>query len=417
MPPREDRDHAGVGTWKTDWPDAGTCRPKPGARLAPASSDHHLGSRRARPTSTYGLTRWIGERGELGLGADEGRHAGAAEGDGGGRASRAMTPIHGDVTLAARVGDLLGPRHRVVGAATVTSSGTTLASLGAGSEADFEIGSISKGVTGMLYVEALARGETKGSTTLGELLPLGDVPAAAVTLASLTVHRSGLPRLAPGAQPLRRTLALWRHGTNPYGESLEELLSQARTVRLARPKPRYSNLGFELLGHALAAAAGATYPSLVSERIALPLGLSTLYAPVTPAELRPTALVGRSRNGRPRQPWTGEGITPAGGLRATVADMAALVSALLEGSAPGVAALDPVATLSGSKVRIGAAWITLEHGGRQVTWHNGGTGGFRSWIGLDRKAGTGVALLTATAASVDQHGFTLLAELTPHPTP
>ena len=55
--------------------------------------------------------------------------------------------------------------------------------------------------------------------------------------------------------------------------------------------------------------------------------------------------------------------------------------------------------------------MTLEVKGRAVTWHNGGTGGFRSWVGLDRKAGTGVVLLTATAASVDRHGFRLLAKL------
>ena len=42
--------------------------------------------------------------------------------------------------------------------------------------------------------------------------------------------------------------------------------------------------------------------------------------------------------------------------------------------------------------------------------HNGGTGGFRSWLGLDRATGTGLVLLSATAASVDRQGFALLAE-------
>ena len=139
--------------------------------------------------------------------------------------------------------------------------------------------------------------------------------------------------------------------------------------------------------------------------------MSGTYAPATPAELRPTALPGRSRTGRPREPWTGEAIAPAGGLRAPIADLARLVAALLDGSTPGLAALDPVADFSGSRVRIGAAWITLEHRGREITWHNGGTGGFRSWLGLDRHAGTGVALVSATSRSVDRHGFELLAEL------
>jgi len=272
-----------------------------------------------------------------------------------------------------------------------------------------EIGSVSKGITGLLYADALARGEVTGTTTLGDLLPLGPSPAAGLTLEAVSTHRSGLPRLPAAAQPLRRTLALWRHGTNPYGETLAELLEQVRDVALGKPQPRYSNLGFELLGHAVAAAAGMPYADLVRARIAEPLGLATLYAPATPADLSPAALTGRSSRGAAREAWTGEAIAPAGGLRASVTDMARLVGALLDRSAPGVAALDPAADFS-RRVRIGAAWITLEHGGRAITWHNGGTGGFRSWLGLDRAAGTGAVVLTATSASVDRHGFALLSD-------
>lgn len=322
-----------------------------------------------------------------------------------------MTTTDGDTALGDRLRGLLGPRHPVAALAVVTRAGTTLASLGAALDADFEIGSISKGVTGLLYTEAVNRAEIDASTTLGDLLPLGHAPAAAVRLAAISTHRSGLPRLPRSAAPLRRTLALWRHGTNPYGESLEELLDQARRVSVGRPSPRYSNVGFELLGHALAAGAGTTYADLVHDRVTEPLDLPGIYTAATPLGLRPTALVGRSRTGKAREPWTGEAIAPAGGLRAPITDMARLTAALLDGNAPGVGALEPVTTFSGRNVRIGAAWITLEHQGSEITWHNGGTGGFRSWLGLDRRAGTGVALLSATSASVDRFGFALLTEL------
>jgi len=250
-----------------------------------------------------------------------------------------------------------------------------VASLGAGLAADFEIGSVSKGVTGLLYAEALTRDEIGTSTTLGDLLPLAQTSAAHVSLAALSTHRSGLPMLPRSAAPLRRTLELWRRGTNPYGEDLATLLRQARDNQVGRPRPRYSSFGFEFLGHALAHAAGTTYPDLVHQRIVEPLGLSTLYAPARPADLRSTALTGRSRRGRPREPWTGEALAPAGGLRASITDMARLTQALLDGTAPGRAARDPTASFPGRGVRIGAAWITLSHHGHQITWHNGGTGG------------------------------------------
>lgn len=315
-----------------------------------------------------------------------------------------------DDALTARLSTLLGDRHRVAAAAVLTPGGRRVALTGAGPDADFEIGSISKGVTGLLYTDALTRGEIDASATLGDLLPLGDCPAARVTLASISIHRSGLPRLPRAAASVRRAVALWTRGTNPYGETVDELLAQTRSVAVGKPKPLYSNLGFELLGHAVAAAAGHSYRDLVRTRIADPLGLDVFYPPATPADLRPGALIGTSRFGAARQPWTGEAIGPAGGIRATIGAMAGLTAALLDGSAPGIGALDPVAPFAGPAVRIGAAWVTLSHHGREIVWHNGGTGGFRTWLGLDRAAGTGAVILSATSRSVDRQGFTLLTE-------
>jgi len=322
-----------------------------------------------------------------------------------------MTRVYGDHGLGARLGELVGGRHPIVAAATVTGRGSTVAAIDARPTAAFEIGSLSKGITGLLYADALARGEIDGTATLGDLLPLGPCPAAAVTLASLSTHSSGLPRLPASAAPLRTTIALWRHGTNPYGESLDELLVQARGVTPGRPRHRYSNFGFELLGHAIAAAVGLPFVDLLRDRVALPLGLGTLSAPATPHDLGPGALAGRSRSGRPRQPWTGEALAPAGGIRASITDLATLTSALLDGTAPGCSALDQVEDFGGPAVRIGAAWLTIETKGRLVTWHNGSTGGFSSWLGLDRAAGTGAVVLSATCVPVDRHGFDLLAGL------
>lgn len=320
-----------------------------------------------------------------------------------------MTHTSSPDRLASRASKLLGVRHPIFAAAALTADTTTIATRGTSLETDFEIASISKAVTGLLYADAIGRGEVSADSTLGELLPLGEVPAASVSLGPLSTHRSGLPRLPKSMHPWRRTFELWRHGRNPYGESLVELLDQARGVSLGRARPRYSNFGFELLGHALASAAGTTYADLVQQRIAKPLDLATFYAPADAEGLRPSALVGRNRRGSSREPWTGEAIGPAGGIRASISDMAHLGSALLNGTAPGMAALDPVEPF-GATGRIGAGWITSKVRGRSVTWHNGGSGGFRSWLGLDPEAGAGVVILSATSISVDRHGFTLLAE-------
>ncbi|HSF97468.1 MAG TPA: serine hydrolase domain-containing protein [Ornithinibacter sp.] len=314
-----------------------------------------------------------------------------------------------DAHLAARAAHHLGGRHDRFLAVAVSGGHGRTAHVGLEAGADVEIGSVSKGVTGMAFADSRSRGETTDSTCLGDLLPLGGSPAARVTLGELATHRSGLPRLARGTASVRSTVDLWRHGTNPYGESLDELLVATRATRVGRKRARYSNLGFMLLGHAVAAAAGTTYAGLLRERLADPLQLVSTTAPAGPADLGPGAVIGRSRGGRAMAPWTGEALGPAGGIRSTADDLARLVAGLLDGSAPGTAALDPVARLSGG-VRIGAAWLVLERRGAVVTWHNGGTGGFRSIVALDRAAGVGVALVSATARSVDRAGFDLLEE-------
>ena len=296
--------------------------------------------------------------------------------------------------------------------ATVTRNTPVVAGWGADPGADYEIGSLSKGVTGLLYRDAVERGVVRGSTTLGEVLPVRDgCEVAEVELEELSQHRSGIAGLPSPRGPGRRGLRLWLSGANPYGDSLADLIGQANRVRLrGNRRPHYSSFGFELLGHALAHSAHLTYSELVQERIAAPLGLKTWYLPSGPAELRPSSLTGRSRLGRPRAAWTGEALGPAGGLRSSIGDLAELTKALLEERVAGVSALDPVARFA-EGVRIGAAWITLEHRGRAITCHNGVTGGFGTWLGMDREAGVGAVIVSATAVSVDRAGFRLLTDL------
>ena len=169
-----------------------------------------------------------------------------------------------------------------------------------------EIGSVSKGLTGMLLADSRDRGETRDDTRLGDLLPLTGAPASDITLGELATHTSGLPRLADGTRVLRATVELWRHGTNPYGEGLDDLLAATGRTRLRRRRPRYSNLGFMLLGHALAAAAGTTYAALLRDRVTAPLGMAGHDRARHRGRSGTAAAQGCSRRGRPVEPWTGE---------------------------------------------------------------------------------------------------------------
>lgn len=311
----------------------------------------------------------------------------------------------GDGDLVRTVSRTFRP-ERPAAVAAVTPEGTGIATAGASDEAGFEIGSISKAVTGMLYRDATERGAVAPTTTLRELLPLDDHgPVGSVTLHSLAVHRSGLPGLPPGMRPLRRQARFLLRGENPYGDSLAELLEQTRNVPIGAPRARYSNLGFQLLGHAVAAAEGRPFTRLLEDTLG-----SGFSAPSSEADLRATDLTGHGRGGRPTAAWVGEGLAPAGGIRASAVTMRDFLRSVLDGTAPGLSALEPTTDFT-PLVGIGAGWITVSHRGRPITWHNGSTGGFSSWIGVDRAAGVGLVVLSARHRSVDRQGFRLLAEL------
>lgn len=282
------------------------------------------------------------------------------------------------------------------------------ADFGADPETEYEIGSVTKTMTAALLAEAVARDEVSLDTELGALLDLGNSPAAGVSLEELATHTSGLPRLALTPGTILGSIVANYRASNPYSEDLPQLLDQARGSALTDPGAvAYSNLGVALLGHALAAAAGTDYATLLRERVFVPLRLDDTRLPETAAELGPDAPHGYTRGGRAAEPWVLHAYSPAGGVRSTSADLARYAAALLAGTAPGATALEPLRD-DGDGGQVGLAWFRTAEG---VTWHNGGTGGFMSYVGLDRERGSAVVVLSNTAVSVDALGAGLLNQL------
>ena len=61
-------------------------------------------------------------------------------------------------------------------------------------------------------------------------------------------------------------------------------------------------------------------------------------------------------------------------------------------------------------LQIALGWVIFTTHGKDVIWHNGGTGGYRSFLGYDPEARTGVIVLsnTGTDAGQDDLGRHLL---------
>ncbi|MEO6590158.1 MAG: DUF3471 domain-containing protein, partial [Pyrinomonadaceae bacterium] len=60
------------------------------------------------------------------------------------------------------------------------------------------------------------------------------------------------------------------------------------------------------------------------------------------------------------------------------------------------------------KMKIGLNWHILPASNGEIIWHNGGTGGFRSFVGFNAAQKRGIVVLTNSAESVDDIGFHFL---------
>jgi len=324
----------------------------------------------------------------------------------------------GELVLAAEVRPLLRGALDRVSVATSDGGIVTYAHFGANNDTEYEIGSITKTVTSLLLADAIARGEVTADTKVGKLLPLAGAAVADVSLAELASHRSGLPLVATRLQDLAPFYLRAVTHRDPYTQDVEGLIAYARAATLShRGKFAYSNLGAALLGQALASASNMGYAELVQKRIFSPLGMTASSIPLTAGNLPDNAPTGYSVTGKGEAPWTLSGWGPAGGIRSTPADMVRYAQALLDGSAPGNAALTPrweagldafAPRWESGEQRVGYAWFTEEIEERTVTWHDGGTGGFASIIVLDHANQRAVIILSNTNASVNVAAITLI---------
>ncbi|HWC25154.1 MAG TPA: serine hydrolase domain-containing protein [Solirubrobacteraceae bacterium] len=275
----------------------------------------------------------------------------------------------------------------------------------------FEIGSLTKPLTGALLADMHLRGELRLDDPLAAHLPDAAAwPVGEVTLAQLATHRSGLPNTPRRMLPRELAVLAGIRGRDPW-ESVGEddyraLVAGARRRSLGRRGLRYSSMGFGLLGGALACRAGRPYGELLRERLLEPLAMqaTTVHGA--------TSLPGRSRRGRRRPPMH-DRMPAAGGVRSTVPDLLRWLEACLRppDDPPGPAlalARRPHASIA-RRIELGLGWIVQSPRRRPTTvWHNGLTYGFRSFGAFVPDAGGAVVALASTTRPLERLGFGLI---------
>ncbi len=328
--------------------------------------------------------------------------AGAAESALVDNVERLVSPyIENQVVVGLTVGILADDRQQVAGFGRLAidqdrrPDGDTL----------YEIGSVTKALTGILLGDAVVRGEVTLQTSMREMLPeappglppsglaKGDQP---IRLLHLATHTSGLPRLPDDLNPA--------DPANPYadysGDRLERFLQSAEPRQVPGDQTEYSNLGMGALGYLLARRGNRSYEQLLAERLSGPLGMRSTVITLSDV-LRQRLASPHSADGLPERNWDFQALAGAGGVRSSVNDMLRMLAAQIEppegpiGEAIELAWQVHRQPQAGEDFALGLGWHVAKDG--QTRWHNGQSGGYHAMVLVNRASRVAVVVLANSA--------------------
>jgi CubicO group peptidase (beta-lactamase class C family) len=252
----------------------------------------------------------------------------------------------------------------------------------------FEIGSITKVFTALLLADMVQRREVALDDPVAALLPAGTkIPEKGkpITLLDLATYTSGLPRMP----------SKWAPGDskNPYADYTAAMMMEFLASYQLKHEPgtyyEYANLGFGLLGHALATRAGKPYETLVLERICGPLGMADTRIALTPA-MKARRVQPHDANLFPTPDWEFQAFAGAGALRSSANDLCAFVEAAMgQRQSPLKDAFALLLSIRRPAYKptpdVALGWFVSSGKLDEIVWKDGGTGGTSSFIGFGRK--------------------------------
>ena len=269
----------------------------------------------------------------------------------------------------------------------------------------YEIGSITKTFTTTVLAQMVAEGKVNYEDPIAKYLPKEIVNWSAevsITLEDLAIHSSSLPRMPSNF--IKRAIF---DMSNPYKNytvsDMYDFLKEFEPAPKSTRKVDYSNLGMGLLGHILSNVEGLSYEAMVRKRIFQPLGMDDSLIEIAAGQL----IQGHDGSSSPTSQWDLPTFAGAGAIRSNTTDMMKYLMANINGAAPYGLTHTPKKDLS-SFQKIGLAWISQTNDGLDITWHNGGTGGFRTFTGFSKDKKVGVIVMANSIQSVDAMGIRLL---------
>lgn len=279
----------------------------------------------------------------------------------------------------------------------------------------YEIGSISKVFTATLLADLVEKGTISLDDSITKFLPdsVAQNPFLQnITFKQLANHTSGLPRLPNN---LDKTIKF--DPKNPYANyTRKDLFHYLKNIS-SQSEPgenfEYSNLGYGLLGELIAIITNKSYSQNIKEIIADSLRMINT---VEKANLKTQKIVKvYSEQGQEVPIWDFQALAAAGGLKSTIHDLLHFTQhqfKLPETTIENAMMLTRQFTYYlPPNTDIGLAWHMNMVDDVIQYWHNGGTGGSSSFIGLVPDKKSAIIVLSNSAISVDEISQKILSKI------
>lgn len=271
------------------------------------------------------------------------------------------------------------------------------------SETIYEIGSITKTFTALLMMDYLKSNNLSINTSIKNLLP-SEIPLLQhngnpIKIKHLLNHTSGLPRLPDdfetGMDP-----------NNPYKHyDSTKVYNYLKNFTLQVDPGQtweYSNLGMGIVGLILERKYHKSYEDLLIEKICNPFGLSSTKITVNNDDLLKTAK-GYNAYGFETHYWDDlNAYKGCGAIRSNAKDMISYGKTILNHESSGLKAqIDSClnVTYESNDLRMASGWLNLKFNGNQCIFHDGGTGGFNSYIVINKEKNIVLVILFNNAPS------------------
>lgn len=267
----------------------------------------------------------------------------------------------------------------------------------------YEIGSITKVFTAVLMAKLIRDGKATLTTSIAPYIGVKNTQLYYPTLERLACHTSGL-----GDAPLSTLKLLGQvisgvgRKKNIYsginGKKLEKGLRELNLAPTSYPT-KYSHYGMATLGYVLGKIDGRGYKAAIEELCSSELGMKhTTYG-------LPEGLKGYTATNNEYAGWSwteNDALAPSDCLASTARDLIAFAKLNLS-DAEWLTMCHEVRSEYDDYDSFGYGFIIRADNG--IIWHNGSTGVFSAFLGIDKSSGKAIVLLSNYEHKTDEMGL------------